>query len=1388
MQREVIKWLQALDLSYPVRNPRRDFSNGFIAAEIVCRYFDDRYLSMRGISQSTSPEARRHNWEQVHTALLKLGCRTITYASVENVICMNPNAALNVLEHMYEFFTKKLLPMRSIDGVAPTQYLKSKDASVLTALLQSVREVDSIQLPMLKDHSTDPQEQQNQHSAAVTLVQNTMAVGRNAEIVGGLRPLLRPRYAHQTASSLIHQANQNRYSTRLHQPKNEPDVLESRKRNEHIIEQHQKIRGLLNEIKDRKEAEVGCIPTSLTARLRGRYYASPKDSNTQKRRHGLRGRTVQKSSVDGLFQEPGLGNNFSTGGSGRRIEVNVLSNSLMHALENNGIYLNRDARAGEKSIEFFTACDYSIRKAFSSILKDVLAARKELLHIFERSVKSSESDMLADLFTAFVAQRDDIPTETLEACWTALEQNTSGIAVAICSRPEEYGYILQTLHYLFTLEASQMHVLHVSGSKDADGAAAVSTTAPPFSLSPNPSGRQRSQSISHALLGGWGLEGDGCPANALDSAWGEQSAPPSVVSRRPRAQWSDRQAFHYASAFVLLSKIAESLQECNPVVAEMVLEKYFLPAALPFLIQFGRPGMVEAVGRVIVAFLMGPTITSKQLRQQDVKDNYEWDEEHRALTHQRLRNMATFLECILQPMVAHEELLTPTAGATGGVGGTFSACVSAPCPSDRPPRFNQRLYLQQRYYFLVYNVMRQTLAAYTWTNNVLRTLAGESEPSQLRSSPHEDSYPEVHPLESFASDVAVRCLSSEHSVTRATGIAITTMLLFWDAWIPFISIVRHFILCHPPSVGGEVSPSSSSLIFTNFGSSGQLLFSSHSYDFEGRVLTLGLLCLLFKKIVLLVCEDSGTVGDEGSNSSSEDSKRELEAVQNRSKGEHHQRKKADNRNSSSMSSTLDGGFQGSIVREQKEYRAACKKVMTALPFSELDRIATKYLRSFAHAPLKQRQLALGIVGQHLLPDGHPRLASVWLRLVCALPSPHADTVMTLPFSFSKLEMRRPSAFQSIGNATPSGTTEAVALGSEGALRSTSMISPSLPHENIFFSSLSRPTSATSRKNSKFCRGILSGDVNGGLVLSDSPDASPIGLLFGQVSPSYSLVPLNQVWDTYSVVHAVLRHLDFLDPIKTLEIIAAALLSPQEQDSQLSQLLRNFQFSTEKEMLVGERVESSSHQPRDSGSHSIPLFGEEDFDLDEIESDPREKDMENMGALTLRDLVFSSSRAEPNPFSYTQINSTMLTNTGENIPHQVLHSSHYPSDEEEEEENGSRWIEGKEAAIGSCAAGRPVATTSNMQKSEHHFCRAFWYTALQRLEPVISSQLPSLSEGEKTFDELSHGEQLAFAVLKTLYYRYVMEVYNWVETSPSILVESIREAAYWLQAQKSMWYA
>eukprot|EP00878_Enallax_costatus_P044480 GHUV01053122.1.p1 GENE.GHUV01053122.1~~GHUV01053122.1.p1 ORF type:complete len:144 (+),score=33.03 GHUV01053122.1:317-748(+) len=103
--RDVYKFLQRLDLSCPIKNPRRDLSNGFYVAEILSRFFAAD-IQMHSYQNGTSERCKRDNWEQIKRVCQKNDL-SIPSNIIEGTIQGEPGAAVSLMELLYEKFTGK---------------------------------------------------------------------------------------------------------------------------------------------------------------------------------------------------------------------------------------------------------------------------------------------------------------------------------------------------------------------------------------------------------------------------------------------------------------------------------------------------------------------------------------------------------------------------------------------------------------------------------------------------------------------------------------------------------------------------------------------------------------------------------------------------------------------------------------------------------------------------------------------------------------------------------------------------------------------------------------------------------------------------------------------------------------------------------------------------------------------------------------------------------------------------------------------------------------------------------------------------------------------------------------------------------------------------------
>ena len=107
VQRDIVKWLQSLDLSCALKTPRRDLCNGFMVAEILSRY--NKEVQMHSIDTGLAVTRRLDNWAQIKKYLSKMHCTTVPDELINDTLQGREGAAVKLLSLLYTFLTKREL-------------------------------------------------------------------------------------------------------------------------------------------------------------------------------------------------------------------------------------------------------------------------------------------------------------------------------------------------------------------------------------------------------------------------------------------------------------------------------------------------------------------------------------------------------------------------------------------------------------------------------------------------------------------------------------------------------------------------------------------------------------------------------------------------------------------------------------------------------------------------------------------------------------------------------------------------------------------------------------------------------------------------------------------------------------------------------------------------------------------------------------------------------------------------------------------------------------------------------------------------------------------------------------------------------------------------------
>ena len=119
LPREVIKWIQSLDLTYSVKNVKKDFNNGFLVAQILSRYYpitndmvsNKRAIQMHQIDNGFSMARRKDNWEQIKKFLTKIPEITTKIGDVDTFIKNENGEILLFIIALYQDLTQRRVPI-----------------------------------------------------------------------------------------------------------------------------------------------------------------------------------------------------------------------------------------------------------------------------------------------------------------------------------------------------------------------------------------------------------------------------------------------------------------------------------------------------------------------------------------------------------------------------------------------------------------------------------------------------------------------------------------------------------------------------------------------------------------------------------------------------------------------------------------------------------------------------------------------------------------------------------------------------------------------------------------------------------------------------------------------------------------------------------------------------------------------------------------------------------------------------------------------------------------------------------------------------------------------------------------------------------------------------
>lgn len=105
LPRSVVKWIQGLDLTFPVNNPKWDFQNGFLVGEIFSWYYPND-VNMYSFNTGLSLDSKMTNWSLLKKFIIKKDL-AIPLELADATMHCREGAAILFIENMYQLLTNR---------------------------------------------------------------------------------------------------------------------------------------------------------------------------------------------------------------------------------------------------------------------------------------------------------------------------------------------------------------------------------------------------------------------------------------------------------------------------------------------------------------------------------------------------------------------------------------------------------------------------------------------------------------------------------------------------------------------------------------------------------------------------------------------------------------------------------------------------------------------------------------------------------------------------------------------------------------------------------------------------------------------------------------------------------------------------------------------------------------------------------------------------------------------------------------------------------------------------------------------------------------------------------------------------------------------------------